>query len=302
VVFLNIFGTVLVPVLLLAAVGFLITRRGLIEDSRSVSRVALYVLLPALTFSAVAKSDLRADESFVLVVFAWAMAGLQGLLGFSLARCLSLNPLDSGALLLSVMTVNAGNYGIAVNQFAFGPPAVSRATLYYVATLLVTYVGAVLVVTPSVHGLRVSARKVLTMPLIYAAAAGLAVNQTGLVVPEPILRPIQLAGSAAVPTMLLLLGTELARARVQHDALTLSVACTLRLIVAPFLAFAAARVLGVEGLTRDVAVVQSSMPTAVGAALVAVELNSRPSLVSSSVLVTTLASVVTLTILLGLLH
>lgn len=44
------------------------------------------------------------------------------------------------------------------------------------------------------------------------------------------------------------------------------------------------------------------MPTAVGAALMAFELNARPTLVSSVVLVTTLGSLVTLTVLVGLLR
>ena len=58
---------------------------------------------------------------------------------------------------------------------------------------------------------------------------------------------------------------------------------------------------GFEGAARNVAVLQSSMPTAVGAALVAVEFNVRPTFVSGAVLVTTLGSAVTLTILLLLL-
>ena len=75
----------------------------------------------------------------------------------------------------------------------------------------------------------------------------------------------------------------------------------LRLIVAPLVAMSIAWAMGFEGAARNVAVLQSSMPTAAGAALVAVEFNVRPAFVSGAVLVTTLGNAVTLTILLLLL-
>ena len=55
-----------------------------------------------------------------------------------MSRGCAFDHLHGSAFLLSVMTVNAGNYGIAVNQFAFGVEALSRATIYYIATLIVT--------------------------------------------------------------------------------------------------------------------------------------------------------------------
>src|SRR3989304_5512453 len=57
--FLGIFLTVLVPILIVAGFGYLLARLRLVDDSRSLSRVSLYVLLPALTFSAMAQSGLQ---------------------------------------------------------------------------------------------------------------------------------------------------------------------------------------------------------------------------------------------------
>jgi predicted permease len=59
--------------------------------------------------------------------------------------------------------------------------------------------------------------------------------------------------------------------------------------------------MGFQGAAGHVASLQSSMPTASGAALVAVEVYDRPAFLSGAILVTTLGSAVTLTILLLLL-
>jgi predicted permease len=71
--------------------------------------------------------------------------------------------------------------------------------------------------------------------------------------------------------------------------------------VAPALAWVLAGVVGLSGLSRDVTVLESAMPTAVMATILATEFDSDPSFAALAVLLTTLLSLPTLTILLNLL-
>ncbi len=300
--FAQVFLTVLAPIFGIAACGYTLARLGLVDDSRSLARVSVYIFLPALAFLAMATSDLGRGEFVALVLVAWTLAVVEAVFGWTLARAFAFDPVTQSGFLLSVMTVNAGNFGIPLNQLAFGPESLVRATVYYVATLLVTYVGVVLVTTQRPRSLPRALRTILRMPLIYAAALGLIVNHLGWKIPDPVLHPLRLLSTAAVPSMLTLLGVELARSRLGREGVALSAVLGMRLIAAPVMAMVVAQLLGLEGLTRNVAIVQSSMPTAVGAALMAVEFNAQPSLVSGAVLVTTLGSLVTLTLLLGVLR
>lgn len=294
----RVFLTVIAPILVVAAVGYLLARLRLIDDPRPLSRIATYALLPALAFSALARSELSGGDILALAICAWLVAAFQSLVGWVLCRSLAFDPLTTSAFLLSVVTVNAGNYGIPLNQFAFGSETVGMATVYYIATLLVTYGGGALVGVPTVKAFRAVGGRLLRMPIIYAACAGLALRQSHLLVPEELWRPVNLMAAGAVPVMLTLLGIELARIDLGKQRAALSWVFALRLIVAPLVALGVVWGLGFEGAARNVAVLQSSMPTAVGAALVAVEFNVRPAFVSGAVLVTTLGSAVTLTILL----
>ena len=102
----------------------------LIEDPRPLSRVATYALLPALAFSALARSELSGADILALAICAWLVAAFQSLVGWVLSRSVGFDPLTTSAFLLSVVTVNAGNFGIPLNQFAFGSETVGMATAW----------------------------------------------------------------------------------------------------------------------------------------------------------------------------
>jgi len=63
-----------------------------------------------------------------------------------------------------------------------------------------------------------SLRNVLRVPLPYALIAALLVRASGLTVPEPLMKPIASAGSAAVPVLLMVLGMELSQTRVDGSS------------------------------------------------------------------------------------
>jgi predicted permease len=122
-------------------------------------------------------------------------------------------------------------------------------------------------------------------------------------VPEPLAKAIHLLGQASVPVMLVTLGIQLAET--SHDRWrgihmpALATAIVVRLFIAPALAELAALLLGLSGLSRNVVITQSAMPTAVMTTIIAAEFECDNSFVTVAVLTTTVLSVVTLTGLLN---
>lgn len=68
------------------------------------------------------------------------------------------------------------------------------------------------------------------------------------------------------------------------------------------IAFPLAAIMELRGVGRAVSIIEASMPTAVMASIVAVEFDTRPTLVTGIVFVSTVLNVVTLTVLLGILR
>jgi predicted permease len=144
------------------------------------------------------------------------------------------------------------------------------------------------------------------VPLVYAAALGLLINLAGWTVPDPLAKAFHLLGQGSVPTMLIVLGIKLAelvqnRQNKVHVPAVVFVTVA-RLLVAPALAWLLAEALGLQGMARNVAIVEAAMPTAVITTILATEFETDSSFAALCVLVTTLISLPTLTILLNLLQ
>ncbi|MCC7164953.1 MAG: AEC family transporter [Anaerolineae bacterium] len=296
--FLTTLFTIVVPIFVVAAVAFLLSRRGIITEQRPLARVSLYFFSPALAFQSLSNSTINTTDVVSIVLFVFLMALIVGALCLGFVRALKFDRLLTSAFLLSILFVNAGNYGIPFVQFAFGSEGVARAAIYFTANSVLANTLAVSIATAGHSNMRRALVTAVKMPLAYAALAGLVFNTMGWSLPLPLARAIQLAAAAALPVMLVNLGLELARARLRDYDANVFMAVGIKLLVTPLIALGLAAVMGMTGLTRSVSVIEAAMPTAVMASLIATEFQARSDFVTSVVFVSTLGSTITLTLLL----
>lgn len=296
---LNIAYNVVLPVFLCVGVGALIGRRYS-PDPRVLSTLLIYLFTPFLVLDSLAHSALRADEIGQIGVVVVALALAMWAVGAALARGFRFDRKLESAFLLTVILINAGNYGIPVNTFAFGDAGGERALVYYVVSAVVANTLGVYVASRGSDSVRQSLMNVFKVPLPYAAILGLAINFGNVTLPVPVDRAVSLLGQAAVPGMLTLLGLQLARASVRGRLQPILLAAGSRLIVAPLIAVGIAAALGMTGLTRQVCIVQSGMPSAVMSGVLATEFGSDAEFTSAVIVVSTLASLATLSVLLAL--
>lgn len=295
---------VVLPVFLVAGLSALVQIR-LRFDVRTLSRAALYLLSPALVFDALSTSDVSSGEIGQITAVVLLITATLWFFGTIAARFLRLPGPTAAAFLVCILIMNAGNYGLSVNLFAFGEPGLARATVYFTLSAVLASSLGVYLSARGRASTGLALRRMVRVPLIYAAVSGLALNLTGLTVPEPLAKAIHVLGQASVPLMLVVLGVRLAetfrsRQRLVHLP-ALGIAATARLLLAPALAWLFASLIGLGGLSRDVTVVESAMPTAVMSTILATEFDSDPAWAALCVMVTTLLSLPTLTILLNLL-
>src|SRR5919202_2480169 len=206
--------SIVLPIFLVAAVGFLLGRTRTITDSRPLARLALYFFSPALVLTSIARSRLSPSDLFSILIYSFAIAALMGVLGYLLARLLNLERLLTSAFLLSILFVNAGNLGLPFNQFAYGQAGVSRAAVYFVGNSILAQTLAVFIASRGRQDVRQSLSAMFRMPLVYAVIVGLVLNRENWTLPEPLSRSLDLVAAAAVPLMLVILGLELSRERI----------------------------------------------------------------------------------------
>ena len=306
--FIQIFSQVMVPILVIVGAGFML-RRATDFDLRPLSRVSLYLLSPALIFSSLVEAEIAQGQTFRIITFGVLLVGVMWALTRAVGGALGFSRETNAALMLSTMFTNTGNYGLPLALFAFGQRGFEGAVLFFVVQATLVQTLGIYLASSGRDGSRAGVATLLKMPQLYAVAAALVLRWIGpgLVtqqenVAAELYRGISLMGDATIPLLLVILGAELARAKVDtKDAAGISVAIAIRLLAAVPISYGLALALGLDELSTKLAVVLGSMPTAVNVSLLALEFDVRPKLVSSIVIVSTALSFVTLTVLLGFL-
>ena len=298
--FLDIASQILLPIFMVMGLGILVERR-LALDPRTLSRAVVYVFSPCLVLGSMARSDLKADEMGLILAMAAITSALMTFLGGALARLFRFDRRLASAFTLSVVLMNAGNFGLPLNEFAFGSEGMQRAIVFFVVSAVVGNTLGVYLASRGKAPVRRSLLNVLTAPLPYATVLGLFLNLSGSSLPLPIDRAVTVLGQAAVPCMMLMLGLQLSRTSLKGRVGPILLAATARLVIAPLIAFPLAALLGMDGLARQVSIIEASMPTAVMAGVLATEFGGDAEFVTAVILVSTLASVLTLGLLLSVL-
>jgi predicted permease len=251
------------------AVGYLAARFRILgpEVQGALTRTAFYITNPALLYTVVARSDIRAalgTDAPLALLSAAAVGLLYWLLSFLFFR----RPAAETAVgAMASSYANANNIGIPVSLYAVGTAQhvapVLLVQLLVLAPFYLTLLGVF-------SGTRISWKKMLLQPLsnpmITASALGVVVALTGWQEPDLLQKPIDMLAGGAVPMVLLAFGLSLAgRAPLQKDdgRTETLVATFLKIAGMPAIVWLLGRfVFGLEGQHLLASVIMAALPTA----------------------------------------
>jgi malate permease and related proteins len=292
---LGVFAEVMLPVLLVAAVGGAAGRRLRIPVE-TLADLVFFVFSPALVFVSIADIELAGGEivRIVAVVVAVFAANLALAVGWSRLRRDDARTAATGALAASLP--NHGNLGLPIAALALGDAGLRVAVVAFTAGASLQSSAGVAVGSAGRVPLRQALVSPLRYPALYAAAAGVVVNAAAVELPTSLAVSTASLADAAIPCMLTVLGMQFHWPRVGHLLESLA-ASTNRLLVGPLVAWLTATALGLDGTVRAAVLISSAMPTAVMVTILAAQLGGRTDLAVRAVVVSTLLSLITLTVL-----
>ena len=290
----------LFPILLSAGIGFALAK-WLKINPRPLSQVVFYVFSPVLVFNLIRNSQLSNQDILRTLAFALVLMICIGLLTWLVGGVLRFERRMMAAVLITTMFMNAGNYGLPLTSFAFGTDALAFASIFFVISALFTNTVGIVIASSGSMSVIEATKGLIKFPAIYALAAGILFLQFGWELPTGLERTVSLLGNAAIPCMLVLLGMQLVNSRMGGHVRPLIVASSMRLLVAPLLAYGLSLVFRMTGAAQQAVVLEAGMPVAVLTTILATEFDAEPTFVTTAVLVTTLLSPLTLTPLLAFL-
>jgi hypothetical protein len=324
----KIFYFIVLPMLLLAGVGFLI-QRALGLDMATLTRLNFYFVTPPLIFCAVVQSRLTGGEILDVVLFGLATLALNFLLAVAAARIRRVAPDRRAVFLMTVLFNNSGNYALPLQDLAFRAPhapgpaeaggaaeqetASAQAQSLQIFAMLVQNVvtftlGLLLVTGKEGQGrreaLREALRTTLKFPPVYALAASLIVLQLvrwhGADGPPPAVRPfwdaLTYMRQGYLAVALCTLGAQLALVRRGKEKYPVTLSVMLRLVGGPLLALLAIHLLDLRGFTAQVMLIASCTPTAINTALLCAQFQNHPDYAARAVFWSTLVSPLTVTL------
>ncbi|SEH44662.1 hypothetical protein SAMN05192559_101467 [Halobacillus karajensis] len=296
----SIFFQVVLPVILVFFSGYAL-QKFLHLEIKSISSVVLYIMLPCLVFKTFYEATFDQDY-LMMVVFSILLLFSILLINKIAAKLLNYETSTESGLILSTAFMNAGNYGAPIVLFAFGEQGFVYSVSFMVLQQIVMNFFGVYYAAKGAAGIGMALKTVLKMPPTHAVWIALVFKYTAMPISDNVMSSVQLVGNATIPTVMILLGMQLANITVRNLSWDkISYAATLRLVGSPLIAWALTVILPMSDMMANVMIISAAMPSAATTTMYAVQFDSKPELVSSITLITTVLSIVSIPITLNIL-
>ena len=247
-------SAVVLPVLLVAGIGFTWARIGRRFDSVFITDLATNIGTPCLVAHSL--TSLEIDPSLLAEMGMAVLTAVAGFLtlGFVVLRVLKLS---INSYLPALTFPNTGNMGLPLALFAFGQEGLALAVVYFSCTVSLQFTLGI-----SLSAGNLSLSRLVRTPTIYAVAISIALLVLDIRLPAWIDNTIGVLGGITIPMMLLTLGVSLAQLKVNALGRNLLLSCV-RLAGGFVIALAVAYLYDLPPRAAGVLIIQSSMPVAV---------------------------------------
>jgi len=271
-----------------------------VEATAYLTRFVFYFALSAMLFGFAANLDIGAVFSWPFVLAYTLATSLVWLVvaGVALARRASreVAVFEAHAGVIG----NVGFLGIPMLSLLLGPAAVGPVLLVLAVDLIVFSSLLTMLVT----GLRAGRVGIQTFgvlavglaknPMIVSVALGILWGTTGLALPGPVNEFLTLLGAAATPCALFAIGASLAGRSAERVEIAGWIAFA-KLVLHPAAVAGACWVFGVSGYEAGVMIAAAALPVAGNVFILAQHYGVAPQRVSTAILLSTAASVLTVT-------
>jgi len=245
-------------------------------------------LMPLLIFRALYISDIGGREVLGLAGVCTFVVAV--LLILSLAYC-RIFRVEVRGFVPPVIFMNSGFLGIPLMKLWQGTAAMNLIVIYdQVQTLYIFTLGILIIA----GGLTLKGfRGMVRSPILWAILAGFAFRFSGLRLPQVVLTTMEFGGDAAPPLAAVALGTALGSTSLRLDR-HLAAALLFRFAGGFFAGLAGCFLLGISGQARTVALVASSLPSAVFTSVLPLRYGVRADFAGSMVVISTLLGIFTI--------
>lgn len=305
----------LFPVFAVLLLGYLLGRRGFFSRAflNDLNRYVYYIALPALMVEGVAGAEELPGEVLpTLLAYMGATSIVMGL-AYLVARALKLKRWQYGTFIQASFRGNIGFIGLPILVYAIRdlPQAevsriVAQAVFVFAPVMIFYNFFAVIFLigsqeSASRRDFRKTLKGLATNPLIIAAIVGILAFLLPFNLPSPLMNTLDLLGKTAAPMALICVGGGIAVVDMQGRYRSATFASLLKTAGAPLAAYLVSLPFNLSPTSLMILMIFASTPTAVASYVMAKEMHGDEGMASGAIVLSTLFSIVSLGIAVGLL-
>lgn len=297
------------PFFALIGLGWLAARTRIFpaEGAAWLTRFVFYFALSAMLFRFAATLEIGEiwDPAFAAAYLTGTLA--LWALGMSIGRMRHLGWAEAAMEAHCYVIGNTGFLGVPMLIVLLGEAAAGPVLLILIIDMVVFSTLITVIVTVARHGrfspatLRPLIRGLIANPMIVSMLAGLGWSAARLPLPGPALEFLTLLGAAATPGALFAIGASLSGRRAERPGIAIGLSFA-KLILHPAAVFAACLIFTVNPFAAGVMIATAALPVAGNVYMLAEYFGIAVQRVSSAILISTAASIVTIPVIIHLIY
>jgi len=291
----------ILPIFIIISLGWLARKRGFItsEFLDPANKLVYYLSIPAMIFSAIAKSDFHEQFDGTVLSLTLLAVAIIYFIAFIISRSMKMMPNRSGAFIQSSGHGNVGYIGLPIAFYYLGEAGFAKAGI--LAGFMMILQNLLSIITLQLHDVsgrgQLEVKSVVTKlmgnPVITSAMAGIVVSFFNIPLPTVIGRSLDILGGLAPPMALLLIGASLSVSLLRNYLHPTLGATVLKLLVLPVIGLLLFNVFQLDVVDYLPALILLCSPTATVAYIMTKEMHSDADFAAATISASTFFSSIT---------
>ena len=296
--------TTIIAIFGMVFLGYILKRIDLLHenDVDTLNKIVINVALPSLIFITIYKTDFSILlEIATLPLVGIIVGSISGIFMYLVLTLKKFPERKKWALILPVSIGNTGFFGFPVTLGVFGIEGLVRAIFYDIATLIMFLSISAILIFKFGGEIKNSLKSLFKFPSLWAVVLGILFNFFGIPIGEILDISINYLAAATIPLIMISLGLILQFKGIKRNIELTSLATFIKLIISPVLAVFILGFLGFSSLEYSVGIIEASMPCSMIMLVLAIEYKLDFQLTANCIVISTLISLITIPLLMGIL-
>jgi len=291
-------------ILIMIFLGYFLKRIDLLntKDIDVLNKLVFNVAMPCLIFSSLYSANLSNTlDLAIMPVICLIVGTVSGLIVFIILTFKNYSKKQKWSVVVPVVIGNTAFLGFPIVLGIFGQTALIRAIFYDIGTPIFFLFLSIILMVNFGGTFKEVIKRISCFPIIWAVIIGIAFNFLNISIGEIATDLIGYLAAMSVPLIMISLGLSLRFKGLFKNLKIASLVVVVKLLIAPIIALVLVNIFGLSGIESTVAIVEAAMPSGLISLVLAVTYKLDFNLTADCVIVTTIFSLITLPIIIGIL-